>query len=197
MQLNEIASIRSPEHGYALAKAGQDLCTQVALLTIPVIAAINGECLGGGHELAIACHIRIASERAIFQQPEVHLGLMPAFGGTQRLPRLIGPGNARKMILACERVTAQEALRLGLVDELVKPENVIRRSVEIAGAIARKSPAAVRLAQRAMQVTETHSLHAGLEVELACFKELCGVGEMQEALTAFRERRKPVFQKSR
>lgn len=192
---DEIASIRSPDHGYLLAKKGQDVCNAIDALDKPVIAAINGRCIGGGNELALACHIRIASERAVFQQPEVSLGIIPAFGATQRLPRLIGPGRARKLILTGEALGAETALAWGLVDELVSTDQVLGRALAIAITIANKSQVAVRYAQQAIRFSRDAGLEKGLLFELECFKDVCERDEMAEALAAFREHRQPVFRK--
>ncbi len=191
----EIESIRSPAHGYRMAKKGQDLCNAVEALSKPVIAAINGHCIGGGNELALACHIRIASENSVFQQPELELGIMPAFGGTQRLPRLIGEGRARKMILTCERVSAQEALTIRLVDEVVERGEALNRALTIADSIATKSWDAVRLVGNCVRNAFARDERLGLRLELNSFKQICKGDDMREGLAAYRERRKPSFKK--
>jgi len=191
--INQILDIRSPEDGARLAEIGQALCDKLENSSKPIIAAINGLCIGGGNEISMACHIRIASDKASFQQPEVNLGIIPAFGGTQRLVRLIGPYRARKMILMCEKMEAEYALHIGLVDEIVGHSGVLNRALAIARTLTSKSQVAIQAAQKAIQSYEHHSFQDGLKIELECFKRVCEKGEMKEALSAFKERRKPVF----
>ena len=158
----------------------------------PVIAAINGYCLGGGLELAMACDFRIASSNALFGQPEINLGIIPGGGGTQRLPRLIGLGAALRMILTGEPIDSTEALRLRLVEEVVAAGNLMPRALELASKIAEKSPVAVSAAREATRAAMNSSL-TGLRVEsglyLACFAS----EDKREGVSAFLEKRPPRF----
>ena len=159
----------------------------------PVIAAVNGYCLGGGMELALACDIRIASRAARFGQPEVNLGIIPGGGGTQRLPRIIGLGAALRLILTGEMVGADEALRLGLVEEVVEPEQLLERAMTMAQTIASKSPVAVSAAKEATRAALSLPLADGLKLETALF-ELCFSSEDKvEGVRAFLEKRAANF----
>lgn len=159
----------------------------------PVIAAINGYCLGGGMELALACDIRIASGAARFGQPEVNLGIIPGGGGTQRLPRIVGLGAALKLILTGELIGADDALRLGLVEEVVEPAALLDRARAIAQTIASKSPVAVSAAKEATRAALSMPLADGLKLETALF-ELCFSSEDKaEGVRAFLEKRAANF----
>lgn len=159
----------------------------------PVIAAVNGFCLGGGMELALACDIRIASSAAKFGQPEVNLGIIPGGGGTQRLPRIVGLGSAMKMILSGDMVDANEALRIGLVEEVVAPDQLMTRAVALAEMIASKSPVAVMAAKEATRAALSMSLAEGMKVETALF-QLCFASEDKiEGVRAFMEKRQASF----
>ena len=159
----------------------------------PVIAAINGFCLGGGMEIALACDIRIASTAARFGQPEVNLGIIPGGGGTQRLPRVVGLGAASRLILTGELVDAAEALRLRLVEEVVAPEALMPRALAIAESIAAKSPVAVSAAREATRAALSLPLDEGLKLETALF-QLCFASEDKvEGVKAFLEKRTPNF----
>lgn len=159
-----------------------------------VIAAINGYTLGGGNELAMACDIRIASSRSKFGQPEVNLGLIPGFTGSQRLPRLVGQGNAKLMIFTAERISAEEALRIGLVNKVVAPEALMRTVQSVAMQILSKSVYAVQQAKKAINEGREVSIEDGLKIEnqawVNCFSD---EGEGHEGMTAFVEKRKPKF----
>ena len=159
----------------------------------PIIAAINGFALGGGCELAMACDIRIASEKAKFGQPEIALGIMPGGGGTQRLPRLVGLGAAYKLLYTGDMVKADEALRLGLVDEVVPPEQLMDRVKELAGAIAEKSPAALQFIKEAVRATTRAPLDEGLRLETTLFGLVFSTEDKDEGVNAFLEKRKADF----
>jgi enoyl-CoA hydratase len=159
----------------------------------PVIAAINGFALGGGCELAMACDIRLASEKAKLGQPEVNLGVIPGFGGTQRLPRLVGRGKAMQLILTGEMVDAQEALRIGLVEEVVPHDKLMDRAIEIAKLICSKGPLAVKAAKECVNRGLEVSLTVGCDLEKANFAQVCGTGDKNEGTEAFLEKRKPEF----
>lgn len=159
----------------------------------PVIAAINGFCLGGGCELAMACDIRIASEKARLGQPEVNLGILPGGGGTQRLPRLVGMGNALKLLYTGDMIPAPEALRIGLVDEVVPHDQLMDRARELAGAIAQKSPVALQLIKEAVRASVRTSLDEGLRHETTFFGLAFSTEDKEEGIKAFLEKRKADF----
>ncbi|MBE8539321.1 enoyl-CoA hydratase-related protein [Geoglobus acetivorans] len=175
------------------AKLGSELFNRIEELDIPVIAAINGYALGGGCELAMACDIRIASRRAKFGQPEINLALIPGAGGTQRLPRLVGIGMAKKLILTGEIIDAETALRIGLVEEVVEEDRLMDRAAEIAEKIAEKSPVAVKFAKKAINSARSMSLPDGLKYELTLFSMLFSTHDAREGMRAFLEKRKPEF----
>lgn len=159
----------------------------------PVIAAISGFALGGGCELALACDIRIASTTAVFAQPEVGLGIPPGWGGTQRLPRLVGKGIASELIFTGRRVKADEALRIGLANAVYEPADLMARAREMASLIAANSPAAVRLSKRLIVRSDDAHPSAGLAEEAHAFAETFGSPDQREGMTAFVEKRTPVF----
>ena len=159
----------------------------------PTIAAINGFCLGGGCELAMACDIRIASEKAKLGQPEINLGLLPGGGGTQRLPRLVGMGAALKLLYTGDFIRADEALRIGLVDEVVAAGDVAARAKELAEAIAAKSPVALRLIKQAVRTSMRTPLDEGLRQEVSLFALAFASEDMKEGVDAFLNKRKPTF----
>jgi len=160
----------------------------------PAIAAINGYCLGGGCELAMACDIRIAAETARFGQPEVNLGILPGGGGTQRLPRLVGLGAAYKMIYSGEMIAAGEALRIGLVDEVVPDAQLLGRARELAVVIAKKSPVTLRLIKEAIKASVRTPLDEGLRFERALFGVAFSSADKQEGVKAFLEKREAKFE---
>lgn len=183
----------SVEQGRALSADGQktvfDLIEQSPK---PVIAAINGFALGGGLELAMSCHIRVASETAKMGLPEVSLGVIPGYGGTQRLAQLVGKGKAMEMITTADMLGAQDALKWGLVNHVSSPENLITACEEIAGKIISKSPVAVAAAMRAILANYTDGVN-GYEAEIAEFGKCFGTEDFKEGTTAFLEKRKAVF----
>ncbi len=159
----------------------------------PIIAAINGFCLGGGCELAMACDIRIASEGAKLGQPEINLGLLPGGGGTQRLPRLVGMGAALKLLYTGDFIRADEAHRIGLVDEVVPAGDVAARAKELAETIAAKSPVALRLIKQAVRTSLRTPLDEGLSQEVSLFALAFASEDMKEGVEAFLNKRKPNF----
>ena len=166
---------------------------EVAEFPKPVIAMINGFALGGGCELALACDMRVAAKSAKLGQPEIKLGIIPGGGGTQRLPRLIGVGNAMRLILTAELVNAEEAARLGLVDVVVDDDQLATRTSEIAKAMAAHSPLTLRLAKAAIRASEEMPLQAGLAFERELFITAFGSADKQEGVAAFLEKRSPNF----
>lgn len=159
----------------------------------PIIAMVNGYCLGGGCEVALACDLRIAGESASFGQPEINLGIIPGGGGTQRLTRLVGEGKAMEMILSGEIINAQEAYRLGLVNQVVPADQLLTKTMEIANRIAEKSPIAVRLAKEAVKLASRSNLDEGLRREVDLFALCFSSEDKDEGVKAFLEKRKPEF----
>ncbi len=155
----------------------------------PVIAMINGFCLGGGCELAMSCDLRIASERARFGQPEINLGLIPGGGGTQRLPRLVGLGHAMRLILSGEMIGAAEAKEIGLVEMVVPAEELRAKTLEIAGRIAAKSPLTLRVAKESVRASQRLPIEEGLLYERDLFCLCFSTGDMAEGVKAFLEKR--------
>ncbi len=164
----------------------------LAAVRRPVVAAVNGACLGGGLELALACDIRIAAAAATFGAPEVRLGLIPGGGGTQRLPRIIGSGAAMRLVLTGEAIDATEALRLGLVDEIASGD-VVARAVELAERIARNGPVAVMAAKEAVRSALSMPIEQGLRAEAALFLLAFASADRAEGITAFLEKRTAEF----
>jgi len=159
----------------------------------PVIAMVNGYCLGGGCELALACDIRIASDTASFGQPEINLGIIPGGGGTQRLTRLVGEGKAMEMILTGEIISAQEAFRLGLANQVVPADQLETKTMEVANRIAERSPIALRLAKEAVKLASRSNLDEGLRREVDIFALCFSSEDKDEGVNAFLEKRKPEF----
>ena len=182
--------------GKEFSAKGQEVFDLIENLGKPVIAAVNGYALGGGCELALACHIRIASENARFGQPEVNLGIIPGYGGTQRLARLIGRGRAMELILTGNQVDAQEAVRMGLVNTVVPPSDLMPSALRLAQQIAGKGQVAVRMALKAVNMTQETLLSDGQKLEASLFGVCCESGDFKEGTTAFLEKRKPVFRNS-
>jgi enoyl-CoA hydratase/carnithine racemase len=176
------------------SRFGQQVLDLIENLGKPVVAAVNGFALGGGCETAMACSIRLAVESAKFGQPEVALGLVPGGGGTQRLPRLVGKGRALQLILSGEMITAQEAYRMGLVNEVVAPADLIPRAEEILRKIASKAPIAVKLALEAVNKGLEADQSDGLLLEASYFGLCAATEDKKEGTTAFLEKRAPHFQ---
>lgn len=179
--------------GMAKSQKGNDLLFKMENLPKPIVAAVNGFALGGGCEIAMACDVRIASDKAQLGQPEVVLGLLPGYGGTQRLPRLVGAGVAKKMLYTGDRVKADEALRIGLVDEVVPAEQLMARCRELAAAIAARGPLAVAAIKRSVNFGLSVDLASGCAHESAHFGAIFASADQKEGCTAFLEKRKPNF----
>ncbi len=176
-----------------VATLGQQLYTDIENVRVPVIAMINGFCFGGGLELAMCCDIRIASDNAKFGQLEINVGIFPGGGGTQRLPKLIGWGKAKELIYTGRIIDAAEAERIGLVDRVVKPENLVEEVEKLAKTIASKSPLLIRLAKKVINRGMYTDLAAGLAYERDNFA-LCFTSEdRNEGINAFLEKRQPEF----
>ena len=171
----------------------RSLFTEIDTFPKPVIAMINGYCLGGGCELALACDIRIASEKASFGQPEINLGIIPGGGGTQRLTRLVGEGKAMELILSGEIIDAKTAYAIGLVNHVVPPDQLEAKTLEIANRIAEKGPIALRLAKEAVKLASRSNLDEGLKREVDLFALCFATEDKNEGVKAFLEKRKPEF----
>jgi enoyl-CoA hydratase len=172
---------------------GQSVLDLMENLGKPVIACINGFALGGGCEIAMACTMRLASENAKLGQPEVKLGIMPGYGGTQRLPRLVGKGIAMQLVLSGEMISAQEAYRVGLVNEVVAPAELIPRAEAIAQKIVANAPLAVQYAMEAVNKGMEMTLAEGLYLEATLFGICCATEDKKEGTTAFLEKRQAQF----
>ncbi len=182
------------EQGTAFSKTGQNTFNSLEKLEMPVIAAINGFALGGGCELAMACDFRIASTAAKFGQPEVNLGLIPGYAATQRLARLTGIANALYLLLTADMITAEEAFRIGLVQKLVEPEQLMPETIAIAKKIASKGPNAVKKVKHVTRKGFISNFYEGCDLESKEFGSLFG-NEGAEGMQAFLEKRKPVWNK--
>lgn len=183
---------KSGVEGTEFSLRGQSVFRKMEKLDKPIIAAINGFALGGGLELALACDIRLASAKAKFGQPEVNLGLIPGFAATQRLPRLIGLGNALWLLMSAEMIDAAEALRIGLVQKVFEPEALMDSAMEMAKLIASKGPTAVKKIKRVVRQGMEMDFDAGSRLEAEEFGSLFG-NEGEEGMRAFLEKRKPNF----
>jgi enoyl-CoA hydratase len=192
--IKEMAGI-SPDKAYEVIRRGQLVFTQIERSKKPVIAAINGRyCLGGGTELAMACHIRLAEDSVQFGQPEIKLGIMPAWGGTERLPRLVGKGRALEMILGGGNIKAQEAFSIGLVNKVVPVGTVIREARRWAKVLSMWGAVAMGAVIQAVNESEELSLDDGLENSAQLFVKLTETEDMREGVAAFIEKRRPNFQ---
>jgi enoyl-CoA hydratase len=172
---------------------GRSLFTAIDTFPKPIIAMVNGYCLGGGCELALACDIRIASENASFGQPEITLGIIPGGGGTQRLTRLVGEGKAMELILTGEIIDAKTAFSIGLVNHVVPADQLEAKTMDIANRIAEKGPIAVKLAKEAVKIASRSTLDEGLRREVDLFALCFSTEDKDEGVNAFLEKRKPVF----
>ncbi len=181
------------ETGREFASGGQSILDLIQHLGKPVIAAVNGYALGGGCELALACHIRIAAENGKFGQPEVNLGIIPGYGGTQRLARLVGVGHAMELILTGHQIDAKEAWRIGLVNKVVPQAELLPAAEAMAKTILGKGQLAVRMAIKAINATLELPLSEGLRLEAGVFGECCNTEDAKEGISAFLEKRKPAF----
>jgi enoyl-CoA hydratase len=179
---------------YERMRCGQSIFDKLAALPQPVVAAINGHALGGGLELAMACDIRFASDTATLGQPEIDLANIPGWGGTQRLPRLVGPATAKRLILAGERISAHEGLRIGLVERVVPAADLPTVVADFARVLAAKSPTALTLAKRAIDTGLDEGFDAGLEFEARAVAACCATEEQRRAVTHFLGRRSSAQQ---
>lgn len=191
--ISEIAALDDEESGEEFARAGQSVFAKIERLTIPVIMAINGYALGGGCELALCGDIRIASENAQFGQPEVNLGVIPGYGGTQRLARIVGRDRAKGIIFTGERVGAEDAYRLGLVDRVVPQAELVDEAVNLAKSLAQKAPRAIALAKMAINEGFSLPLEEALELEAQLFGQAAATQDRREGAAAFLEKRQPQW----
>ena len=182
-----------PSEGRAYADRAQTLFNKIEGIEKPVIAAVNGYALGGGCELAMSCDIRIASEKAVFGQPEANLGVIPCFGGTQRLPRLVGTGIAKELIYTGRQVKAAEAKELGLVNQVVPADALLDAAKDMMNAITGKAPIAIRYSKVAINRGMDVDLRAGLELEKDLAALTFGTEDKQEGMDAFLAKRPAVF----
>lgn len=192
--INVIKRIQGYDEAFELVRAGQKLFSKIEASNKPVIAAINGRaCLGGGNELAMACHIRLAEDSVQFGQPEIKLGIIPGWGGTQRLTRLVGKGNAIELILGGGNIKAQEAYRIGLVNKVVPVGTVVREAKRWAKVLSMWGALAVGAALQAINEGLGMSLEDGLVHEAELFAKLTATEDMREGVAAFLEKRRPDF----
>ncbi len=192
--INEIVKLTSREDSFNFTRSGQRVMSKIENSRKPVIAAINGRfCLGGGNELAMACHIRLAEESVQFGQPEIKLGIMPGWGGTQRLPRLVGKGNALELIMGGGNIKAQEAYRIGLVNKVVPVGTVVREAKRWAKVLSMYGAVVVGAIIQAVNEGLDMSLEDGLLREAELETSLINTEDAREGLTAFLEKRRPTF----
>ncbi|MBS0181894.1 MAG: enoyl-CoA hydratase/isomerase family protein [Nitrospira sp.] len=189
--INELAHLHTEHGGSEFASRGQALLNRIERSDKPVLAAINGTCVGGGLELALACHIRVAAAGAMLGLPEIKLGLIPGFGGTQRLPRIVGPSKAAEMILTGKSVSAEEALRIGLLSQVVPLHELITQVEVITASITTHGKIAVEAALHAIRGGIDIPLSEGLAREAELFGRLCATSDKHEAAQAFLEKRQP------
>jgi enoyl-CoA hydratase len=189
----EIASLEGSEDGAEFSRYGQGVFSKIEQMTKPVIMAINGYALGGGCELALCGDIRLAAESAQLGQPEVNLGVIPGYGGTQRLARLIGRDRAKGLIFTGERVGAEEAFRLGLVDRIVPGDQLVEEALALARSLASKAPRAVALAKIAINEGVSMPLEAALDHEAKLFGQAAATDDRREGTSAFLDKRQPQW----
>ena len=190
--ISEMAHLNE-EQGREFGRLGAQVFRKIELLSIPVIAAVNGFALGGGCELAMACDIRIASSKAKFGQPEVGLGIIPGFSGTYRLPKLIGQGYAKEMIYTGKAIRADEALRIGLVNAVYEPEELMARAMEMAQKILANAPIAISLAKQSIGEGYDLDADAAIALENDLFGQCFATADQKEGMDAFLNKRKAEF----
>ena len=190
--INELARLNALE-ARAFSQKGSQVFRRIELSAKPVLAAVNGFALGGGCELAMACHLRIASENAKFGQPEVKLGIIPGYGGTVRLPRLVGRGRALELLMTGAPMDAPEALRIGLVNRVVPLPALLAESEKLLRVILENGPRAVRACLAAVDQQESRGLEEALSLESQRFGDLADTDDFREGTAAFLEKRKPAF----
>ncbi len=182
------------EEGANFSRMGQQVFRYIENMRKPVLAAVNGFALGGGCELAMACHLRIAAENARFGLPEINLGIIPGYGGTQRLPRLVGLSNALHLALTGDMIDAEDAHRLGLVSEVVPAAELMERAEKLAKILASKAPLAAGFILDAVYEGVQTDIDSALDIEAGYFGKVCETEDMKEGTAAFLEKRKPNFE---
>jgi enoyl-CoA hydratase len=190
--IKELAAM-NVEEAKGASRRGQEVCERIERSGVPVICAVNGVAAGGGCELALACHIRLASARARFSLPETKLGLIPGYGGTQRLALAAGSGRALELMLTGAEISAEEALRVGLVNRVVAPDELLPEAETLARRIASLAPLAIRACLKAVTQGLRLPLAEGLELEAELFSQLFATEDMREGTRSFLEKRAPVF----
>lgn len=180
------------QSGRRFAERGQAIFNRIERMEKPVMAAVNGFALGGGSEISLACHLRVASRTARFGQPEVKLGIIAGYGGTQRLPRIVGRGIANEILLTGEMIDAERAYDIGLVNHLFEPDDLIDGAKKLMRKIISQAPLAVGLTLKALRESD-RPLDEGLDVEAKLFGKACGTDDFREGVSAFLEKRKPDF----
>jgi enoyl-CoA hydratase len=189
----EMGRCATAEEAKRMSQLGQQVLLNIENSSKPVIAAINGFCLGGGLELALSCHIRIASEKAVFGMPEIYLGMIPAFGGSYRLTRISGSSRALQMILTGDKIKSGEALAIGLVNMLFPGETLMEEAKKLAGRMTGKSSASMRLVLKSILEGSCRNIDEAMEIESAGVAELYNMHDLVEGVHAFLEKRKPDF----
>lgn len=193
--ITQFPSLNTREDAAAFVRYGQAIWEEIAAFPLPVICAVEGYALGGGTELALACDIRVASERAKFGLPEITLGILPGYGGTQRLPRLVGAGMAKKLLLSGQHIDAREAYRIGLVETLTPVGEALNGALALAARIGGAcAPLAAREIKRVVNEGLDCSLRESIELEARAFGRLCVTRDKNEGVAAFLEKRTPAFQ---
>ena len=191
--IKEFTSVASGEEFAGLAKVGQVVFERMETFPKPIIASIHGAALGGGLELAMGCHMRFVAENAKLGLPELQLGIIPGFAGTQRLPRYVGMAKAAEMMFMSEPISGIEAVQWGLANKAFTNEELFPKTLEIAKKIAKKSPIALKAAIDALQFAKTASFHEGVEAEAKAFGTVFDSADAKEGIAAFIEKREPVF----
>lgn len=186
-------SVMTSNDALVFGAAAKETSVRIENMSQPVIAAINGLALGGGCELALTCDFRIAARNAKFGQPEINLGIIPGNGGTQRLARLVGLSKAKEMIMLGDLISAEEALQLGLVHQVVEPEELMPAAIKLAKKLAQKAPIALAMAKRSVQRAVGSDTEDGLEFELNCFAHCFSTQDQKEGMKAFLEKRPAKF----
>jgi enoyl-CoA hydratase len=191
--INEMGKCKTAIQAKKMSQLGQKVFLNIENSSKPVIAAINGFCLGGGLELALSCHIRIASENSVFGMPEIYLGMIPAFGGSYRLPRVVGTSRAMQMILTGDKINSEDAMAIGLVSMIFPKKTLLTEVKKIAEKMTGRSSASIRLALRSVFLSIGKDIETAMEIESSGVGELYEMHDLKEGVFAFLEKRKPNF----
>ncbi|MFW5904017.1 MAG: enoyl-CoA hydratase/isomerase family protein [Candidatus Saliniplasma sp.] len=183
----------SPKRAEEFSKRGQELFQRIDEFSVPVIAAVDGYALGGGMELAMSCDIIITSERSVFGQPEVGLGVIPGFGGTQRLPRIVGIKKAKELIMTGKKIDAEEAGKIGLVNMIIDSENFMEEVIKVSKTISKNGPLSVKYAKRAINEGSRVKINKGLDIEAEMFKKCFETEDQKTGMDAFLNKKEPEF----